>query len=108
MDEAGAVAAFASLSNATRLRMLRELVAAGPDGRCAGDLAAAVGASPSGASFHLSNMSHAGLIRSVQNARKVTYRADFEAIGAMIRYFMDDCCSSNDRIRACCLGQKSC
>ena len=30
MDEAGTLAAFASLSNVTRLRILKELAAAGP------------------------------------------------------------------------------
>lgn len=108
MDETGTLAAFASLSNATRLRILRELVTAGPDGIRAGDLADAIGASPSRASFHLSNMSNAGLITSSQSAREVTYRADFEAIGAMIRYFMDDCCARNETVRACCVGGKGC
>ncbi|MFN3973177.1 MAG: ArsR/SmtB family transcription factor [Gemmobacter sp.] len=78
------------MSNVTRLRILKELAAAGPGDRCAGDLAAAVGASPSRASFHLSNLAAAGLITSSQTARQVTYRADFETVGAMIRYFMDD------------------
>jgi len=104
MDEAGTLAAFASLSNVTRLRILKELAAAGPAGRCAGDLATAVGASPSRASFHLSNLASAGLVTSSQIARQVTYRADFEAIGAMIRYFMEDCCSRNETVRACCVG----
>lgn len=104
MDEAGMLAAFASLSNVTRLRILKDLAAAGPEGRCAGDLAAAVGASPSRASFHLSNLAAAGLVTSSQASRQVTYRADFEAIGAMIRYFMEDCCSQNETVRACCIG----
>ncbi|MEM9146247.1 MAG: metalloregulator ArsR/SmtB family transcription factor [Pseudomonadota bacterium] len=104
MDETGTLAAFASLSNATRLRIVRELVAAGPDGLSAGALAEAVGASPSRASFHLANLAKARLVTSSQFARQVVYRADFEAIGAMIRFFMDDCCAKNARIRACCSG----
>lgn len=107
MNEEGTLAAFASLSNATRLRILRELVTAGPGGLRAGELADAVGASPSRASFHLSNMSKAELITSSQSAREITYRADYEAIGAMIGFFMDDCCAGNDTIRACCVGRKS-
>lgn len=108
MDEAATLAAFASLSNATRLRILKELAVAGPEGRCAGDLATAVGASPSRASFHLSNLAAAGLVTSSQIARQVTYRADFEAIGAMINFFMDDCCSQNATVRACCFGREAC
>ncbi len=108
MNEAVTLAAFASLSNATRLNILKELAAAGPDGRCAGDLATAVGASPSRASFHLSNLAAAGLVTSSQTARQVIYRADFEAIGGMIRYFMDDCCSQNPTVLACCSSPRAC
>lgn len=108
MNEAATLAAFASLSNATRLRILRELAAAGPDGRGAGELAEAVGASPSRASFHLSNLAAAGLVTSTQSARQVTYRANFDAIGAIMQYFMDDCCSRNATVRACCLGAGAC
>jgi DNA-binding transcriptional ArsR family regulator len=105
MNESETLTAFASLSNSTRLRILKELAKAGPDGRLAGDLAISVGASPSRASFHLSNLAAAGLVTSSQTARQVTYRADFDAIGGMIKYFMDDCCSQNATVRACCIGQ---
>ena len=108
MKEAQALTAFAALSNATRLRMLKELVAAGPEGRCAGDLAETVGASPSRASFHLAALAKAGLISSSQSAREVTYRAEFGEIGALVRYFLEDCCSADDRIRACCVSGDAC
>lgn len=108
MNEADTLTAFASLSNATRLRMLRELIAAGPDGLLAGELAAAVAASPSRASFHLANMSNAGLVSSCQSSREITYRADYDAIGAMINFFMNDCCAGNTTIRACCIEGKGC
>lgn len=108
MDESGALAAFGALSNATRLRIVKELVAAGPEGRTAGDIAGAVAASPSRASFHLSALANAGLVTSTQAAREVTYRADFDAIGAVLRYFLEDCCSGDESIRACCLDAKCC
>ncbi|SNZ19465.1 ArsR/SmtB family transcription factor [Cohaesibacter gelatinilyticus] len=108
MNEESTLAAFASLSNATRLRILRELVAAGPEGLCAGEIANAVGASPSRASFHLSNMSKTELITSSRSAREITYRADYKAIGALISFFMDDCCGGDETIRACCVGKKNC
>ncbi|MEL6337184.1 MAG: metalloregulator ArsR/SmtB family transcription factor [Pseudomonadota bacterium] len=108
MEEAETLTAFAALSNATRLRILRLLVSAGPAGLRAGEIAEAVGASPSRASFHLSGLSKARLVTSSQTAREVVYRADLQAIGGMIRYFMEDCCSENEQIRACCFGAKDC
>lgn len=55
IEEAQALDAFAALSQATRLQMVRALVVAGPDGLAAGAVGDAVGASSSSASFHLSN-----------------------------------------------------
>ena len=108
MNETEAVAAFGALSNETRLRILRELVVAGAAGCGAGDLAIAVGASPSRASFHLAALAKSGLIRSSQTARQVTYFANFEKIGGLLRYFWKDCCSSDARIRACCFDKGEC
>ena len=45
MDERQAVAAFAALGQEHRLRIVRQLVTAGPDGMPAGMLAEAVGVS---------------------------------------------------------------
>ncbi len=62
MDESQAIAAFGALSQETRLRVLRLLVQAGPQGRAAGDIAVAMKVSPSNVSFHLKELEHAGLI----------------------------------------------
>ncbi len=108
MKEEDALAAFASISSATRLRILKCLVAAGPDGLTAGDIADHVGATPSRASFHLSNMADAGLIVSSRQSRQITYRVDFEAMGALVRYLMEDCCGGNETVRACCQARNGC
>lgn len=108
MNETDALAAFAALSNVTRLRILKDLVRAGPTGRTAGQVAVDVGASPSRASFHLSALVKARLISSEQSAREVIYRAEFDEIGAFVRYFLEDCCSDDARVRACCVGAGKC
>ena len=103
MQEPQALAAFAVLSNATRLRILKALVATGPEGLPAGDIAVAVEASPSRASFHLSAMASAGLVTATRNARQIAYAVDYTQIGALIRYLMEDCCQNNTTLRDCCL-----
>ncbi|MEM8916380.1 MAG: metalloregulator ArsR/SmtB family transcription factor [Pseudomonadota bacterium] len=108
MNEPEALAAFASLSNPTRLRMLKALVVAGPDGMNAGDIAEAVEATPSRASFHLSTMAEAGLVTSSRRAREITYRVDFKAVGALVQYLMHDCCGGNAIVRACCGDGEGC
>ncbi len=101
-QEAHAVAAFHALANETRLRMLRCLVAAGREGMAAGDVARAVGASPSRASFHLAALAETGLVLSERAARQVTYRVDFAAIGGLVAYLLHDCCGNAPEVRRCC------
>ena len=108
MNETGALAAFASISSATRLRILKRLVEAGSDGLTAGEIAEAAGATPSRTSFHLSNMSDAGLVTSTRQARQITYRVDFAAVGALMRYLLEDCCKNNPTVRACCTPGSGC
>ncbi|MDQ8730782.1 metalloregulator ArsR/SmtB family transcription factor [Bradyrhizobium sp. LHD-71] len=99
MDESQAVASFAALSQETRLRVLRRLVQAGPDGLAAGVIADAVAVSPSNLSFHLKELERAGLIAQRRAARSIIYAANYEALGELIRFLMEDCCSG--RIEIC-------
>lgn len=103
MEETQAIARLSALSNETRLRMLKSLVAAGPAGLLAGEVASAVGAAPSRASFHLSLLADTGLISATRNARQITYRVEFEAVGALMQYMLEDCCQNNPTVRACCM-----
>lgn len=113
--EAQALDAFAALSQATRLRMVRALVVAGPDGLAAGDVAEAVGASSSSASFHLSHLERAGLVRSRRDARSIIYSASIAGLSGLVEFLMRDCCQGHPEIcglatqtaAACCAPAES-
>lgn len=102
MKEADALAALSAISSAPRLQILKRLVAAGATGLTAGDIAAAIGATPSRASFHLSTMAEAGLVSATRQSRQICYQVDFEAMGTLIRYLLEDCCGNNETVRQCC------
>lgn len=102
MDQRAALDAFSSIANETRLRILKSLVVSGQAGLPAGDIAASVGATPSRTSFHLANMVAAGLIQSRRRSRQIVYAVDFEAIGALVRFLLEDCCRNDPTVRACC------
>ncbi|MEM9047511.1 MAG: helix-turn-helix transcriptional regulator [Pseudomonadota bacterium] len=108
MNDAAALGIFACLSNPTRLQILKTLVAAGPDGLIAGTIAQKIAASPSRASFHLSRMAEAGLLTAHRQAREITYAVDFSAMGALMRFLLQDCCADNPVVRACCVDAKAC
>src|SRR5690242_10196488 len=98
MDERQALNAFASLSQETRLRMVRMLVEAGPAGMAAGAVGESVGASSSSASFHLAHLERAGLVQSRREARSIIYSASYASLAALVEFLMRDCCRGHPDI----------
>ncbi len=92
MDIQDAVVAFGALSQETRLRVFRLLVEYGQDGPAAGTLSETLGIPHNTLSFHLSQMSHAGLVLSKREGRSIIYRANFGFFTDLIRYMVKDCC----------------
>ncbi len=100
MDETQALDAFGALSQETRLKMVRALVMAGPDGLAAGAVGEAVGAASSSASFHLAHLERAGLVRSRRESRSIIYTADFSALSGLVAFLMRDCCQGHPDVCA--------
>jgi DNA-binding transcriptional ArsR family regulator len=92
MDIYKALAAFDALSQETRLQVFRLLVKYGQTGAPAGTLSESLHIPHNTLSFHLSHMSHAGLVVSRREGRSVRYRANFEFFSGLIRYMVEDCC----------------
>ncbi|MCK0169108.1 metalloregulator ArsR/SmtB family transcription factor [Jannaschia sp. S6380] len=102
ITETQAVDRFSALSDSSRLSILRILVRAGPKGMGAGDIARAVGASPSRASFHLTALARADLVASRREARRIIYTVRFDALGELLRFLVEDCCAGDASLRGCC------
>jgi ArsR family transcriptional regulator, arsenate/arsenite/antimonite-responsive transcriptional repressor len=92
MESSSAIRALGALAQEHRLAAFRLLVQAGPDGLAAGDLAGAVGVPPSSMSFHLAQLSHAGLVAQRRIGRSIVYSADFSAMTALLGYLTENCC----------------
>lgn len=100
MDDRQVLASFAALSQETRLRIVRTLVVAGPEGLAAGAIAERMGVSPSNLSFHLKELDHAGLIGQRRVSRSIVYTADYDVLADLVKFLMEDCCSGHPDIRA--------
>ena len=100
MDEAKALDAFGALSQPTRLKIVRLLVKAGPEGMAAGAVGAALDASSSKLSFHLSHLERAGLIQSRREARSIIYSAAYPALSGLVAFLMRDCCQGRPEVCA--------
>jgi DNA-binding transcriptional ArsR family regulator len=89
-----AVARLAALAQETRLALFRLLVEAGPAGVAAGVIAGRLGVAAPTLSFHLKELTHAGLIRPAQQGRYVVYSADIDAMNELVAYLTENCCRS--------------
>lgn len=92
MEERQALLAFGALSQDTRLRILRLLVVAGPEGVAAGMVAEQIGVTASNVSFHMKELDRAGLVTARRESRSIIYTANYDALGGLIRFLMEDCC----------------
>ncbi len=87
-----AVSSLAALAQTQRLRAFRALVVAGPDGLTPGVIAEQLEIAPSALSFHLKELSHAGLVSSEARGRNLIYRAEFARMNALLGYLTEQCC----------------
>jgi len=90
-----AVARLYALAQTSRLAVFRLLVRKGPDGMAAGEIAERLKVAPNALSFHLKELTGAGLLKSRQEGRFVIYAPDFKAMNALIGYLTENCCAES-------------
>lgn len=95
MEILKATQSLAALGHASRLAIFRQLVEAGHGGRMAGELGQALAMPGATLSFHLKELTAAGLIQSEARGRYVNYRADFSAMNDLIAFLTHNCCAGD-------------
>lgn len=96
MDSHAAVEALSALAQEHRLAVFRQLIEAGGEGMAAGAIAEALRIPNSSLSFHLNQLSRAGLITQERRHRSIIYRADYGAMNALVGFLMENCCQGTD------------
>lgn len=87
-----ALTLLTALSQATRLGVMRALIAAGPEGLAAGELAERLGVLANTLSAHLTILAQAGLVSHRREGRRVIYAAEMAEMTGLIDYLTRDCC----------------
>ena len=95
METKTALVALAALAQVNRLAVFRLLVTHAPEGLPAGVIGERLGLAPATLSFHLKELSRAGLIASRPLGRFIWYRADVEAMNRLVGYLYENCCGSS-------------
>ena len=92
MEETDVVKSLGALAQPVRLRVFRALVVAGPTGLNPGALAEALDVAATTLSFHLKELTHAGLVSQERDGRHLIYRASFDRMNALLNYLPAHCC----------------
>lgn len=92
MEAKQVIAGLGALAHETRLEVFRLLVQRGPDGLPAGTIAQSLGLPPSSLTFHLQQLTHAGLITQRRLSRQLIYATDFAAMNGLMAYLTENCC----------------
>lgn len=93
MEANTVVRALAALAQEHRLAVFRALVQAGAGGLSAGALAEALQLPNSSLSFHLAQLTNAGLIQQQRRGRSLIYSADYAAMNGLMGYLTENCCA---------------
>ena len=92
MNDAAVVQALAALAQESRLKVFRLLVVAGPGGVTPSRIAEELGIVSNSLSFHLKELTHAGLVTQERIGRNLIYRARIDAINDLIGFLTANCC----------------
>lgn len=90
------VRALAALGQPQRLNIFRALVVAGREGSTPGVLAESLGIPPATLSFHLKELTSAGLVTQERASRNLIYRAAYERVNALLGYLTENCCEGQE------------
>ncbi len=102
MNESAVVRSLAALAQEVRLRVFRALIVAGQEGLTPGAISEQFGVAPNTLSFHLKELSHAGLVTQERHGRNLVYRASFETMAELLAYLTENCCQG-----AACLPEEA-
>jgi DNA-binding transcriptional ArsR family regulator len=101
MEKRKALSALAGLSQESRLDIFRLLVERGPEGMSAGAIGERLGVPNATLSFHLKELSHAGLVTGRQAGRFIYYSPNFATVNALVDYLTENCCKGASCAVAC-------
>ena len=90
-----AVKSLGALAQESRLEIFRLLVRKGAQGMAAGDLSSYFEMPPATMSFHLKELSNAGLINSRRESRSIIYAANYGHMQEVLGFLMENCCAEN-------------
>jgi len=91
---------FAAIGSEARLRIVRLLLSAHPDGMMAGDIQAELGIPPSTLSHHLDKLKGERLVTVERRGTFLRYRANTVTLRALLDFLYEECCSRTQAVKS--------
>lgn len=92
MEQSEVITALGALAHPIRLQVFRALVVSGPAGLTPGVMHEALGIPAPTLSFHLKELSNAGLAVAQRIGRNLVYRAAYDRMNSVLAYLTANCC----------------
>jgi DNA-binding transcriptional ArsR family regulator len=97
---------FAAMGSEPRLRIMRLLLSAHPDGMVVGDIAAELDIAPSTLSHHLDKLRNEGLVSVQRQGTFLRYTASTASLQQLLGFLYEECCTRNRAVEprkiTCC------
>ena len=90
---------FAAMGSEARLRIMRLLLTAHPEGLVVGEIQAELGLTGSNLSHHLDKLRNEGLATVKREGTFLRYTAETEALKELLTFLYAECCTRNQAIR---------
>jgi DNA-binding transcriptional ArsR family regulator len=97
---------FAAMGSEPRLRIVRLLLSAHPDGLFVGEIASELEITASTLSHHLEKLKHEDLVRVQREGTFLRYTANTDGLQEVLSFLYAECCTRNKAVQpekiACC------
>ena len=93
MTDEEVIKALAALAHPVRLKVFRALVVSGRSGLTPGVMQEGLGIPATTLSFHLKELSTAGLVTTEKASRHLVYRAAYDQMNGLLGYRTENCCA---------------
>jgi DNA-binding transcriptional ArsR family regulator len=89
---------FSAMGTGPRLRIMRVLLSAHPDGMVVSEIGAELGIPPSTLSHHLEKLKNEGLVKVRREGTYLWYSANADVLQELLGFLYAECCTRNKAV----------